>query len=198
MAPLFRHVRLRSTAQRNWRLNFSDFETVIFLSFLHKHKDITFYRMFSNICLILSYTHIFYQFLHNITILNFHFTAQLRVYPIYHRRVLLSLLKARDIQNYCTSKTLTVVISCLCLPRDLDRKISQYASIRRKRGGGHQAIRSSTGDIDEYERHCSTLTRWKITPRCWAIMNVKLLTQNIPYVGPISRTPWLRVIGNIS
>jgi len=116
----------------------------------------------------LSYTHIFYQFLHNITVLNFHFTAQLRVYPIYYRRVLLSLLKARDIQNYCTSKTLTVVIFCMCLPRDLDRKIFQHASIRRKRGrggGGHQAIGSSTSDIDEYERHYSTLTQRKITPR---------------------------------
>jgi hypothetical protein len=148
---------------------FSDVETVTFLSFLHKHKGITFYRIFSNICLFchLSYTHIFYQFLHNITILNFHFTAQLCVYPIHQRHVLLSLLKARDIQNYCTSKTLTVVISCLCLPRDLDRKISHHASIRRKRKKKkHQAIRSPTGDIDEYERHCSTLIQWKITPRC--------------------------------
>jgi hypothetical protein len=32
---------------------------------------------------------------------------------------------------------------------DLDRKISQQASIRRKGGKKHQAIRSSTGDIDE-------------------------------------------------
>ena len=89
------------------------------------------------------------------------------MYPIYHRHVLLSLLKARDIQNYRTSKTLTVVISCLCLPRDLDRKISQHASVRRKKGGKkHQEIPSSTGDIDEYERHWSTLMQWKITPRC--------------------------------
>ena len=54
VAPLFRHVRLRSTAQRNWRLNFRDFELVTFLSFLHKHECITFYRIFSNICLFLS------------------------------------------------------------------------------------------------------------------------------------------------
>jgi len=54
VTPLFRHVRPRSTAQRNWRLNFSDFEPVTFLSFLHKYKGITFYRIFSNICLFLS------------------------------------------------------------------------------------------------------------------------------------------------
>jgi hypothetical protein len=105
--------------------------------------------------------------MHNIAILNFHFTAQLRVYSIYYWHVLLSLLKVRDIQNYCTSKTLTVVISCLCLPMDLDRKCSHHASIRRKRGKKkHQAIRSSTGDIDEYERYCSIIMQWKIMSRC--------------------------------
>jgi len=49
---------------------------------------------------------------------------------------------------------------------DLDRKISQYASIRRKRGEKHQAIRPSSGDVDEYERHFSILMQWKIMPRC--------------------------------
>jgi hypothetical protein len=37
--------------------------------------------------------------------------------------------------------------------------------VGREGGGEHQAIRSSTGDIDEYERHCSTHMQWKITAR---------------------------------
>jgi hypothetical protein len=63
VAALFRHVCLRSTAQRNWRQNFSDFEPVTFVSFLHKHKGITFYRIFSNMSFFgghLLYTHIFF------------------------------------------------------------------------------------------------------------------------------------------
>ena len=61
VAALFRHVCLRSTAQWNWRQNFSDFEPVTFLSFLRKHKGITFYRIFSNMSFLSSviYSYIF-------------------------------------------------------------------------------------------------------------------------------------------